>query len=218
MFQSNGHTMFLSDDDVPSSKHPDFFNRLGLAKVFNCLAYEGVVMITEMLSRELHHPRRDEATLRTFIKEAQTIEAEELDREEVKEGGMKAWSPKMEVTAKIQRSAMRALAAILVLGEELHDDDEIARLDKITEEMIRMLVRRQGDSMAIFPYPPLIAFTAHCAGVIHGLSRNEIMKLWKEFKFPMHFCMKYMVPWSHSGSNYPGRERARRAVAENAFR
>ena len=103
MFQSNGHKMFLSDDDVPSSKHPDFFNRLGLAKVFNCLAYEGVVMITEMLSRELHHPRRDEATLKTIIREAQTIEAEELDREEVKEGGLKAWSPKMEVTAKIRQ-------------------------------------------------------------------------------------------------------------------
>ena len=90
MFQSNGHKMFLSDDDVPSAKHPCFFNRLGLVKVFNCLAYEGVVMITEMLARELYHPRRDEATLKAIIKEGQTIEAEELSREEVKEGAMKA--------------------------------------------------------------------------------------------------------------------------------
>ena len=35
MFQSNGHKMFLSDDDVPSAKHPCFFNRLGLVMVFN---------------------------------------------------------------------------------------------------------------------------------------------------------------------------------------
>ena len=84
--------------------------------------------------------------------------------------------------------------------------------------MVRMLARRQNDSMAIFPYPPLVAFTAHCAGLVHGLTKGEVLKLWKEHEFPMDLSMKYMVPWLHSASNYPSREKARRAVAENAFR